>query len=168
MFWDLDPIIKMLQAGGWMMPPLVFVAGWIGYLLFLRTLELGQARRALRALSQLEGTSKEAAMMRWKMALRRAPVILQTLVTSAPLMGLLGTVAGMITTFDALGDGNWHHPTGGIAGGISQALLTTQLGLAISLPALLWQRLLQRRARRLTLALALLEQQGQRSDHEAR
>ncbi|MBN2782404.1 MAG: MotA/TolQ/ExbB proton channel family protein [Campylobacterales bacterium] len=54
----------------------------------------------------------------------------------APLLGLLGTVTGMISTFDIITE----HGTGDpklLAGGISEALVTTELGLIVAIPALL-------------------------------
>lgn len=155
---SLQAITKMLSTGGWQMSALVVMSAWIGYLLLLRTLEL---RLVANTLKQLQEPSQQAAqtqqpgrlwqLMRQKIILQRTPILRQTLIASAPLMGLLGTVTGMITTFSSLSDGVWTQPSGGIAGGISQALLTTQLGLGIALPSLFWQRLLQRRARRMLL-----------------
>lgn len=66
-------------------------------------------------------------------ALRRDVGTLVALTAVAPLLGLLGTVIGMIGTFDAVSmvSGN----TGGdVAGGISQALITTQFGLVVAVP----------------------------------
>jgi biopolymer transport protein ExbB len=53
----------------------------------------------------------------------------------------------MIATFDAMSDMALLTQTGGIARGISEALITTQMGLSIALPGLLAQRVLQRRTR---------------------
>lgn len=69
------------------------------------------------------------------------------LVGAAPLLGLLGTVDGMIETFDSLADMELFSQSGGIAGGISQALFTTQLGLAAAIPGLIVNGMLERRAR---------------------
>jgi biopolymer transport protein ExbB len=70
---------------------------------------------------------------------------MRAVVTVAPLLGLLGTVSGMIETFASLGDMSLFSSSGGIAGGISQALLTTQFGLAIAIPGLLAMSILDRR-----------------------
>ena len=70
------------------------------------------------------------------------------LVTAAPLMGLLGTVTGMITTFTTIaefGTGNAR----GLAEGISQALITTQGGLLVAIPGYVALGFLQRRLTRL-------------------
>ncbi len=71
----------------------------------------------------------------------------------APLLGLLGTVSGMITTFDVMaifGTGN----AKAMAGGISEALVTTQTGLLVAIPGLYMQGFLKRRARNLKQRLA--------------
>jgi biopolymer transport protein ExbB len=63
----------------------------------------------------------------------------------SPLFGLLGTVMGMITTFDVItlfGTGN----AKAMAGGISEALVTTQSGLMVSIPGLFMSVLLYRRS----------------------
>jgi biopolymer transport protein ExbB len=64
---------------------------------------------------------------------------------SAPLLGLLGTVSGMITTFDVIsmfGTGNAR----AMASGISEALISTQAGLVVAIPGLVLGSLLSRRA----------------------
>jgi biopolymer transport protein ExbB len=74
--------------------------------------------------------------------------IIGVLAAVAPLLGLLGTVTGMIGTFDILsvfGTGN----AKGMAGGISEALVTTQTGLLVAIPGLYMKGFLDRRARHL-------------------
>ena len=68
-----------------------------------------------------------------------------SLVQAAPLLGLLGTVTGMIETFDSLGSSTLISQTGGgVAGGISEALFSTQMGLVVAVPGLLIGRMLDR------------------------
>lgn len=69
---------------------------------------------------------------------------LGTIAAVTPLMGLLGTVIGMISVFSeimAQGTGN----AGVLAGGISEALVTTAAGLIVAIPALICSRIFQRR-----------------------
>lgn len=87
--------------------------------------------------------------------LNRFRILVKSIVAIAPLLGLLGTVSGMIETFAALGDMTLFSQSGGIAGGISQALLTTQFGLSIAIPGLVMGRFLERRQRNLE---ALIEE----------
>ncbi len=89
--------------------------------------------------------------------LRRYQVLITTIVLTAPLLGLLGTVVGMIETFDSLGDLSLFSQSGGIAGGISQALFTTQMGLAVAIPGLMVNGMLHRKQRDLLLELAQLK-----------
>jgi biopolymer transport protein ExbB len=76
--------------------------------------------------------------------LERYVNILGTIANIAPLLGLLGTVFGMIEVFNAImiqGAGN----TGVLAGGISVALYTTAFGLMVAIPAMISHRFFQRR-----------------------
>ena len=74
----------------------------------------------------------------------RRLVYLNTLITTAPLLGLLGTVMGMLITFKGLSIG------GGklldvVASGISEALITTEMGLLIAVPGYFLAYLIKRR-----------------------
>lgn len=76
--------------------------------------------------------------------LERYLSILGTIAAVAPLIGLLGTVFGMIQVFTAImleGSGN----AGVLAGGISVALITTAAGLSVGIPALIAHRFFERR-----------------------
>lgn len=84
--------------------------------------------------------------------------VARSAVIAAPLLGLLGTVSGMIETFESLGDMALFSQSGGIAGGIAEALLSTQVGLTVAVPGLVLGRLLERREARLRGELqALIE-----------
>jgi len=65
--------------------------------------------------------------------LRRDFIVLATLTVVAPLIGLLGTVVGMVETFQGVA-GAVGETTGRVADGISQALITTQFGLVVAIP----------------------------------
>lgn len=85
------------------------------------------------------------------------------LAAAAPLLGLLGTVTGMISTFTIIaefGTGNAR----GLAEGISQALITTQGGLLVAIPGYIAVNMLQRRIsslkQRIDLFLTHLDEQG--------
>jgi len=65
--------------------------------------------------------------------LERGLVILATIANVAPLMGFLGTVAGMILAFDSIASSGDVEPAT-VAGGIKVALLTTAAGLTIAIP----------------------------------
>ena len=90
--------------------------------------------------------------------LERTSQVLGTVASVSPLLGLLGTVWGMILTFDVIqqqGVG----VVSSLAGGISQALITTMAGLSVGIPALVAYKWVLARADILVLeleALALL------------
>jgi biopolymer transport protein ExbB len=75
------------------------------------------------------------------------------IVSAAPLAGLLGTVTGMIETFASLQEMALYTQSGGVAGGISAAVISTQMGLAVAIPGMLAGRILERRRQRLTAEL---------------
>lgn len=75
---------------------------------------------------------------------------LGTIAAAAPLLGLLGTVLGMIEIFSVLG-GDLNPE--GLAGGIAQALLTTAFGLFIAIPCLMFHRYFRRRIDELSIKL---------------
>lgn len=69
---------------------------------------------------------------------------LGTIATITPLLGLLGTVIGMIKVFTAITTSGVGDP-GQLAGGISEALITTAAGLTIAIPCLIFHRHLKRK-----------------------
>jgi len=85
--------------------------------------------------------------------IRQYSRLIKSIVMVAPLIGLLGTVIGMIETFDSLASAQLFSQSGGIAGGISQALFTTQLGLIVAVPGLIIGRILDKKADNMELEL---------------
>lgn len=86
---------------------------------------------------------------------------LGTIAAIAPLLGLLGTVIGMIKVFSALvlqGTGT----PGVLAGGISEALITTAAGLTVAIPAMVVNRYFERRVE--SLVVSMEEQAGRLVD----
>ncbi len=89
-------------------------------------------------------------------ALNRGLLFIKIISVVAPLMGLLGTVTGMIQTFQAI----TLYGTGDpklMAGGISQALVTTVLGLTVAIPTVLLHTLVSGRSKRI---LQVLQEQS--------
>ncbi len=85
--------------------------------------------------------------------LKAHSTLVKTIVIVAPLTGLLGTVVGMIETFDSLQSSALFTQGGGIAAGISQALFTTQFGLGVAIPGLIIGRILDRKQQSLIFEL---------------
>ncbi|MFW5883371.1 MAG: MotA/TolQ/ExbB proton channel family protein [Verrucomicrobiota bacterium] len=86
----------------------------------------------------------------------RRIVFLSILVSVAPLMGLLGTVMGMLATFEGLTK-NVGRTIDLIAAGISEALITTQTGLVIAIPGYILIFIIIRRRNRLETVITRLE-----------
>ena len=82
--------------------------------------------------------------------------MLAVIAAASPLLGLLGTVVGMVKTFTLItvfGTGN----AGKLSSGISEALITTELGLTVAIPTLILHGLLSHRTQK---SLSLLERYG--------
>lgn len=96
--------------------------------------------RLARELSQdITGPIGEAqareAIEAQRYAVERFQGTLSIIITAAPMLGILGTVTGIITSFAAIGQAEGSDPRL-VAGGIAQALYTTAFGLAIAVAAL--------------------------------
>jgi biopolymer transport protein ExbB len=86
-----------------------------------------------------QGATDAVAMevvQRHRPSFDRFMVSLSTIITAAPLLGILGTVIGIIQSFKLLGDLEVLHEPRGVAAGIAEALLTTALGLIVALMTL--------------------------------
>ena len=184
----------VLEAGGWVSPPLVAASLVLWFIATLRLLALRRGftgdvatrvETAVRhgpaqapdgvvdryldsALTALENPSAcqhdlERIVEAQRETIRDYGLILTAFVTVAPLLGLLGTVSGMVEMFASLQGVTLTHATEQtVAGGISVALVSTQLGLIIGVPGLAAARLLSRsesrRARELAQAHSVLVQ----------
>lgn len=87
-----------------------------------------------------------AFLMEYKHTIEQFLGIIATSAAVAPLLGLLGTVSGMINTFKMMtifGSGD----ASTVSGGISEALVTTELGLIVAIPSLIVSALLSRRTK---------------------
>ncbi len=106
-------------------------------------LKLAGRRRALFKDAMEEAGRREGAELHVHLG------ALHLVASLSPLLGLLGTVSGMINAFNSIAVEGIGNP-GLLAGGISEALLTTAAGLCVAIPALVLHRFLQSRAERLT------------------
>jgi len=68
--------------------------------------------------------------------MRRFMGVLDTMITVAPLLGIFGTVTGIIQSFEALGTTGIERPAA-VTAGIAQALITTAAGLGIAIPSVI-------------------------------
>jgi biopolymer transport protein ExbB len=86
--------------------------------------------------------------------LHRRLVVLDTVVTLAPLLGLLGTVLGMISAFKIISVSGTNHPAG-ITGGVAEALIATASGLAIAIVCLIGYNWCRDKLRQITEEIEL-------------
>ncbi len=171
-------LVERIRQGG-LVGYLIIALGIIGLLISLeRMIVLGSASRKVtaqlksdtpsqdnalgRVLSVYEGNkSTDTETLELKLSeaifketpeLNRALLFIKIISVVAPLMGLLGTVTGMIQTFQAI----TLYGTGDpklMAGGISQALVTTVLGLTVAIPMVLLHTLVSGRSKRIVQVL---------------
>jgi len=99
--------------------------------------------------------SMEIAAMEEIGRMKRGLSLMHTIVAVAPLLGILGTVIGIIESFDVLGQAGIEDPRA-VTSGIAQALLTTAAGLSIAICTLLPYEYFAARVRRATEELSLL------------
>ncbi|MEN8724581.1 MAG: MotA/TolQ/ExbB proton channel family protein [Lentimonas sp.] len=183
----LQDIVDIWKSGGWVMVPLALLAVFIystglELLVYLRkgNMQLGTESQWLLWIqdpSKAEGRAGEiirytqdgvtaSGQVRNRFeevrldlvtSIDRRLVFLTTLVASAPLMGLLGTVIGMLGTFAAISMGGGAETAAMVAEGISEALITTQTGLFIALPGIFLTLVIRRRKYSVEAALARIE-----------
>jgi biopolymer transport protein ExbB len=135
---------SLILAGGWVMVAILLlsVLMWVlildRYLYFYRRRavlvreSIAAWRSAVGASPQLNRRLRAALTASFRSRLGSWMLTIEVITTVLPLLGLLGTVGGMIQTFEVMtvfGSGNVR----GMAGGISQALITTMAGLMTAL-----------------------------------
>lgn len=183
----LEKIINIWLSGGWVMIPLALLAVMIystgiQLLLFLRkgNVQLGHDTEWLTWVyapdkangrvgeiiryTQENVTAAKHVRNRFEEVrqsilhnVQRRVIFLNTLVAAAPLMGLLGTVIGMLGTFAGISSSGGAETVDVVAKGISEALITTQTGLFIALPGIFLVLIIRRRIHAVEAALARIE-----------
>ncbi len=182
----MERILEIWTDGGWVMWPLVvvsvlmFTVG-VRLLTDLRRRQHRRLREAdwqewvrrperaqgevgemIRYVQEAQSTD-EASLRCAEVAVAHLPAVdrrlstLGTLVAAAPLVGLLGTVFGMLVTFQALAAGGGGKVTEAMADGISQALFPPEVGLCIALPGMILIQLIRRERQEFESFLARLE-----------
>lgn len=182
-----EQVLKIWQSGGWVMLPLfclaiLLYAQAFQLVLYVRRATLGDAdevhwrdwvrtpenakgavrniveytRADLFSTEQIRNRFNEIRLSIVDLLDRRTKFV-GMLVAAAPLLGLLGTVLGMLQTFFGLSTSGGAETAGVVAAGISEALVTTQTGLIIALPGLFLVMLIERRKHKLLAQLAHLE-----------
>ncbi len=89
---------------------------------------------------------------------RQQRLALGSMIAAAPLLGLLGTVSGMVTTFESISGRSAEKTMEGLARGISEVLVATESGLVVAIPALLLVHIASRSLRKYMQKLNQIEQ----------
>ncbi|OGR11933.1 MAG: hypothetical protein A2341_17200 [Deltaproteobacteria bacterium RIFOXYB12_FULL_58_9] len=155
-----EQMSEYLLTGGFVMPPLMGLGVVLWTLLglrwqFLRWGFAGDLRLWCRSQTTIHGNREElrraleATHRMSEMQLVRFRTVIRSLCAAAPLLGLLGTVSGMIETFSSLTGMQSFAQNGGVAGGISEALISTQMGLFVAVSGIIASRYLDSRERAL-------------------
>ena len=92
------------------------------------------------------------------MALEHRLSYLALIGTVAPMLGLMGTVQGMIASFDKIASSTVSPKPSELAEGISTALFTTLIGLGIAVPAMVFYSILKNRIQRLVLEIGMVSE----------
>jgi biopolymer transport protein ExbB len=108
-------------------------------------LQYGESPEMIRFMVAERGGQEAASLERYQR-------VIGTVAYIAPLLGLLGTVSGMIKAFDVISTHSVGDPAH-LAGGISEALITTAAGLLVAIPVVIMHKIIQSRASKLSLEL---------------
>jgi len=136
----MSALAKLVERGG----PVMYIIMLLAVLLYTQCAKLLFSlyleRRAIdtgetfsvERVPLLEARQEELAA-----SFRNRRLMMTSMISAAPLLGLLGTVSGMSRTFESLSSQLGQRSMGDLAGGISEVLVATESGLAVAIPALL-------------------------------
>ncbi|KQR90299.1 biopolymer transporter ExbB [Burkholderia sp. Leaf177] len=169
---DWGGIVAAAQVGGWVVYPLTLLAVLAIAIAIDRAYVFSRfagepstridtlpAQHAFRRLDAtfvmqpgtplwLYETRAQSLATRIERDMSRGFWVLETIVTAAPLLGLLGTIVGMMHSFQLFGGSGLVNP-GGVTGGVAQSLVATAIGLIVALFALFAFNYFSRRLERL-------------------
>ncbi len=120
----VDEVLELCREGNWEAVR-EKTAGCRDFV--VRILVSGILHREFSMLKAMESAAADEVQR-----MRRYMTVLDTMITVAPLLGIFGTVTGIITSFEMLGAGGINHPET-VTAGVAEALITTATGLAIAI-----------------------------------
>jgi len=136
----MSDLERLISQGGSVMIALIILSLLLYERCFDLLLLMHQAARKLRSLNyKAVGDLNSLRHFQDQLmgTFERNMIRIRTMVAAAPLLGLLGTVIGMVETFTSLSNRSGEHTIQGLSDGISKALITTETGLAIAIPAVI-------------------------------
>jgi biopolymer transport protein ExbB len=132
-------LIELVHRGG----PVMFAILALSVVLYSRCVKLLLAIRRSSRQQDLRGSAQERQLPELRRAreeahesFRQQRLALGAMIAAAPLLGLLGTVSGMVTTFESISGRSAEKTMEGLARGISEVLVATESGLVVAIPAL--------------------------------
>lgn len=140
----VDNVLELCRKGDWSAVRSE-VAGSKDYI--IRILVTGILHREFSMTKAMETAAADEIKR-----MRRFLIILDTMITVAPLLGIFGTVIGIITSFEVLGTDGIENPQA-VTAGIAQALITTAFGLGIAILSVFPYNYFNSRAENAALAI---------------
>jgi len=152
----MSPMLELVRKGG---PAIVAIMA-LSVVLYSRCFKLLYSLRRMgvqpppiRTAAVIPASDARQMQQEIGDLVRQQRIALGAMIAAAPLLGLLGTVSGMMKTFDSLAAKVGDKSMEGLARGISEVLVATESGLLVALPALLFvwlaHREMQKRVRQL-------------------
>jgi len=136
----MKPLVELVQRGG---PVMIAILG-LSVVLYSQCFKLlFSIWRSGREFGRMESASRQQlpllrqARDEMHESFRQRRIALGAMIAAAPLLGLLGTVSGMVLTFDSLSGRSADKTMAALAQGISEVLVATESGLVVAIPALL-------------------------------
>ncbi len=136
----MKPLLELVTRGGPAMIAIIVLSVVLYSRCFKLLLSLRRDRRRLQQLHSVIASQRDSAgrlQEEIRESFRQQRIALAAMIAAAPLLGLLGTVSGMVKTFESLSHKTGEKSLEGLARGISEVLVATESGLLVALPALL-------------------------------
>lgn len=133
----MNAIRELVASGGPVIIALMVISVFLYERCFNLLIFLIRARQQLRTLATEAAVDLSTTHEELRDAFRQQRLAIDAMITAAPLLGLLGTVLGMIGAFNHLASHGNERSMEGLAHGISEVLVATESGLAVAIPAVL-------------------------------
>jgi biopolymer transport protein ExbB len=149
----MKPILNLIDQGGPAIIAIMILSVILYSRCFMMFLSLRRSRRKRCDAVASHALDVRRMQQEVRESFREQRFALGAMIAAAPLLGLLGTVSGMVRTFDTLSAKTGGKSMEGLARGISEVLVATESGLMVALPALVFvglcHREMQKRIREL-------------------
>jgi biopolymer transport protein ExbB len=154
-------LLELIHRGG----PVMFAILTLSVVLYSRCFKLLLSVRRSSRQYDARGSARERQLPALRRerdevheSFRQQRLALGAMIAAAPLLGLLGTVSGMVTTFESISGRSAEKTMEGLARGISEVLVATESGLVVAIPALLMVHIASRSVRKYMQKLNQIEQ----------